>query len=71
MTTRTESARRVEKDIVNAGAPTQGNQAPPQSNQSPFQEQAPQGDKVLVIRLAMIDREIRLDFQNSTQSMTT
>lgn len=48
MTTRRESIGRVEEQMSNGGALTQGKQDPPQDNQAFSQEKTPQCDQALV-----------------------
>ena len=54
MTTRMSPFRRVEEEIVNAGVPSQHNQAPPQ-------EKFPIGCQAPINPPIMLDGEIRLD----------
>ena len=55
MSTRREAIRRVGEEVVNAGVPPQGNQAPPN-------EQVPLGGLVSFNTPILIDGEIREAF---------
>ena len=69
MNTRREKATRREEGIANVGA--NDNQAPPQDNQVPPLEGVVMGEQVAVVPPLMTDGEIRADFINLAQAMTS
>ena len=69
MTTRKAAAKKAEEGIANAGA--HENQAPPKVNQVPQLEKVAMGCEVPVIPPPMMDGEIRADFLNLSQAMTS